>query len=257
MAARREEGSSSPRYATINVAGISNRPIECTASSAPISARPRSWTHRSAGPHQANDPRVLLHRLLTEAVMKKCRIAGVDCARRRSHLSRAEFILKFCVIGEQSFRADFGNHAGVSFKNRRWKCTMLNRLIVAATVAAFAYAAIPANAAKVSAGCSGDNLSKTETMIENMADGEGKMMAQKEIAAAQDALLSGKMGACSMHLSKAMHAAWRSKVYYVPIQGRSHRRAALSSSGRFRARARAGSQNSRSSARRPHSCSIP
>jgi hypothetical protein len=43
-------------------------------------------------------------------------------------------------------------------------------------------------------------------MIENMADGEGKIVAQKEIAAAQDALLNGKMGACSMHLSKAMHA---------------------------------------------------
>ena len=84
---------------------------------------------------------------------------------------------------------------------------MLNRLTVAAAVAAFAYAAVPANAAKVSADCSGNNLSKTETMIENMADGEGKMMAQKEIAAAQDSLLSGKMGACSMHLSKAMHAA--------------------------------------------------
>lgn len=83
---------------------------------------------------------------------------------------------------------------------------MLNRLIAAAAVAAFAYAAAPANAAKVSAGCSGDNLGKTETMIENMSDGEGKIMAQKEIAAAQDALLSGKMGACSMHLSKAMHA---------------------------------------------------
>jgi hypothetical protein len=83
---------------------------------------------------------------------------------------------------------------------------MLNRLIAAAAVASFAYAAAPANAAKVSAGCSGDNLGKTETMIENMADGEGKIMAQKEIAAAQDALLNGKMGACSMHLSKAMHA---------------------------------------------------
>jgi len=64
----------------------------------------------------------------------------------------------------------------------------------------------PPNAAKVSADCSGNNLSKTETMIENMADGEGKMMAQKEVAAAQDALLNGKMGACSMHLGKAMHA---------------------------------------------------
>ena len=83
---------------------------------------------------------------------------------------------------------------------------MLNRLIAAAAVAAFAYAAAPANAAKVSAVCSGDNLGKTETMLENMSDGEGKIMAQKEIAASQDALLSGKMGACSMHLSKAMHA---------------------------------------------------
>jgi hypothetical protein len=61
------------------------------------------------------------------------------------------------------------------------------------------------DAARVKAGCSGDNLSKTETMIENMADGEGKIAAQKEIAAAQDAMLSGKMGACAAHLSKAMH----------------------------------------------------
>jgi hypothetical protein len=83
---------------------------------------------------------------------------------------------------------------------------MLNKLIAAAAVAAVAYTVVPANAAKVSAGCSGENLSKTESMIETMADGEGKIMAQKEIAAAQDALLSGKMGACGMHLSKAMHA---------------------------------------------------
>jgi hypothetical protein len=68
-----------------------------------------------------------------------------------------------------------------------------------------AYAVSPADAARVKAGCSGDNLSKTESMIENMADGEGKMAAQKEIAAAQDALLSGKAGACAAHLSKAMH----------------------------------------------------
>jgi hypothetical protein len=44
-------------------------------------------------------------------------------------------------------------------------------------------------------------------MIENMADGDGKWMAQKEVAMAQDAMLSGKMGACGMHLSKAMHAS--------------------------------------------------
>ena len=72
-------------------------------------------------------------------------------------------------------------------------------------MAAVAYATSPANAAKVSAGCSGGNLSKAESQIETMADGEGKMAAQKEIAQAQDAMLNGKMGACAMHLSKAMH----------------------------------------------------
>ena len=43
-------------------------------------------------------------------------------------------------------------------------------------------------------------------MIENMADGEGKRVAQKEVAMAQDAMLNGKIGACGMHLSKAMLA---------------------------------------------------
>ena len=55
-------------------------------------------------------------------------------------------------------------------------------------------------------GCSSANLEKTETAIENMADGNGKFVAQKEIAAAQDSLLNGKMGACGAHLNKAMHA---------------------------------------------------
>ncbi len=82
---------------------------------------------------------------------------------------------------------------------------MLNKLLAATAIAALAYAVSPADAARVKAGCSGDNLSKTETMIENMADGEGKIAAQKEIAAAQDAMLSGKMGACASHLSKATH----------------------------------------------------
>jgi hypothetical protein len=82
---------------------------------------------------------------------------------------------------------------------------MLNKLLAATAIAAMAYAVSPADAARVKAGCSGDNLSKTESMIENMADDEGKIAAQKEIAAAQDAMLSGKMGACASHLSKAMH----------------------------------------------------
>jgi hypothetical protein len=81
---------------------------------------------------------------------------------------------------------------------------MINKLLGAAAMAAVAFAVVPASAAKMG-GCSGENLSKTESMIEVMADGEGKNAAQKEIAQAQDAMLSGKMGACAAHLSKAMH----------------------------------------------------
>jgi hypothetical protein len=83
---------------------------------------------------------------------------------------------------------------------------MLNKLLGAAAIAAVVFAVVPANAAKMGGGgCSGPNLAKTESMIDTMADGEGKIMAQKEIAMAQDAMLNGKMGACGMHLSKAMH----------------------------------------------------
>jgi hypothetical protein len=100
--------------------------------------------------------------------------------------------------------ADSGNDAG-SVQNENGESNMLNKLLGAAAMAAVAYAVVPASAAKME-GCSGGNLSKTESMIEVMADGEGKIAAQKEIAQAQDALLSGKMGACAVHLSKAMHA---------------------------------------------------
>jgi hypothetical protein len=83
---------------------------------------------------------------------------------------------------------------------------MINKLLGAAAMAAIAYATCPANAAKVDAGCSGGNLTRAEAVIEAMADGEGKIAAQKEISLAQDAMLSGKMGACASHLGRAMHA---------------------------------------------------
>jgi hypothetical protein len=83
---------------------------------------------------------------------------------------------------------------------------MLNKLIGAAAMAAVVYSTVPASAAKL-AGCSGENLTKTEATIEAMADGEGKSTAQKEVALAQTAMLDGKMGACAMHLGKAMHAS--------------------------------------------------
>ena len=65
---------------------------------------------------------------------------------------------------------------------------MINKLLGVAAIAAAAYALAPAQAAHMGGGCSGANLSKTETAVENMADGDGKM------------------GACGMHLNKAMHS---------------------------------------------------
>jgi hypothetical protein len=90
-------------------------------------------------------------------------------------------------------------------KTRKWKSNMLNKLLAAAAMAAIACATGPANAAKVQMGCSGGNLAKAESMIETMADGEGKIAAQKEMSLAQDAMLAGKMGACAAHLGKVMH----------------------------------------------------
>jgi hypothetical protein len=84
---------------------------------------------------------------------------------------------------------------------------MIKKLLGAAAMAAVAaYTVVPVSAAKM-AGCSGENMMKTESMIDTMADGEGKIAAQKEIALAQTAMLDGKMGACGMHLSKAMHTS--------------------------------------------------
>jgi hypothetical protein len=82
---------------------------------------------------------------------------------------------------------------------------MINKLLGVAAMAAMIYSTVPASAAHL-AGCNGENLAKTESAIEVMADGEGKTMAQKEVALAQTAMLDGKMGACGVHLNKAMHA---------------------------------------------------
>ena len=82
---------------------------------------------------------------------------------------------------------------------------MSNKLLGAAAMAAILLAVQPASAAKTG-GCSGDNLMKTENMVEAMADGPDKDVGHREIAAAQSALLDSKMGACGMHLGKAMHA---------------------------------------------------
>jgi hypothetical protein len=86
-----------------------------------------------------------------------------------------------------------------------WEVNMLKKLLGAAAMAAIAYTVVPTYAAKT-AGCSGENLEKTESAAEVMPDSAGKIAAEREIAEAQEALLDGKMGACAMHLSRAMHA---------------------------------------------------
>ena len=82
---------------------------------------------------------------------------------------------------------------------------MIKKLLGAAAMAAIILAIAPASAAKLG-GCSGENMMKTESMIDGMADGPDKITSQKEIALAQTAMLDSKMGACAVHLSKAMHA---------------------------------------------------
>ena len=89
---------------------------------------------------------------------------------------------------------------------------MLRKLLSAAVVAATACAFVPAyaahvhHAARVGVGCSGDTFAKAEGDVETMADGPGKFTAEREIAQAQDVMLSGKMIGCAMHLSRALHA---------------------------------------------------
>ncbi len=94
---------------------------------------------------------------------------------------------------------------------------MLRKLLGAAAMAATAYAFVPAYAAHVhaGAGCSSENLAKAEGGVDTMADGPGKFMAEREIAQAQDAMLSGKMSGCAMHLSRAM----RSEMAQAPSPG--------------------------------------
>lgn len=87
-----------------------------------------------------------------------------------------------------------------------WGNCMKIKLVGAAALVVALSAVLPAQAAKMGAGCSGANLEKTETAIEAMADGDNKYTAEKEVALAQDALLNGKMGVCAAHLSKAAHA---------------------------------------------------
>lgn len=83
---------------------------------------------------------------------------------------------------------------------------MAHKLLGAAAVAALAYAFVPAHAVTVGVGCSGQDQAKAQSTVDAMADGPAKFMAEREIAQAQDAFLSNRMGACAMHLDRAMNA---------------------------------------------------
>jgi hypothetical protein len=100
---------------------------------------------------------------------------------------------------------------------------MLKKLLSAAAVAATTYAFVPAQAAHVGLGCSDANLAKTEGTAEMMPDVPGKFIAQREMAAAQAALLANKWRECSMHLANAAQAetmvpSYTNTMAQVPYQ---------------------------------------
>ena len=101
---------------------------------------------------------------------------------------------------------------------------MLKKLLGAAAMAAAAHGFAPAYAAHhhvmhAGVGCSGDTFAKAEGDAEAMADGPGKYMAEREIAEAQDAMLSGKMSGCAMHLSRALRAESETPYPGAPYPG--------------------------------------
>ncbi|QFI77393.1 hypothetical protein F8237_31995 [Bradyrhizobium betae] len=123
-----------------------------------------------------------------------------------SRNSREDFIATCCRVGRKVM-SQIPTMSLVLSQEEEKEGNIMTKLLGVIAIAAVAFAVAPAQAAKhAMGGCSSANLEKTETAIENMADGDGKMVAQKEIASAQDSMLNGKMGACGAHLNKAMHA---------------------------------------------------
>jgi hypothetical protein len=72
-------------------------------------------------------------------------------------------------------------------------------LIAAAMLSALAFS--PASAAMMA--CTGDNMTKTGTMISTMAEGPAKMGTVKEMGMANTAMSTGKMRSACMHYMKA------------------------------------------------------
>jgi hypothetical protein len=130
---------------------------------------------------------------------------GLCTARNITQFSREIYCGKL-PRPDEGHAADSAMSRGLSQEQEK-ESNVMTKLLGVIAIAAVALAVAPAQAAKhAMGGCSAANLEHTETAIEAMPDGENKMVAQKEIASAQDSMLNGKMGACGMHLNKAMHA---------------------------------------------------
>lgn len=78
---------------------------------------------------------------------------------------------------------------------------MTKFLITAAALSVLAIA--PASAKSMMMGCSGDGMMKVNNMSTGMADGEQKMMMNREIGMANTAMSKGDMRGCNKHLMNA------------------------------------------------------
>jgi hypothetical protein len=158
----------------------------------------RAQVIRGAGLDRCGTP---MHQRSLRTCNAKASLRMRLCMARSSHLNRVKFILNFPSVGRTIASPNPAMTPGLFYGK---ESNMIKKLLGAATMAAVILAIAPASAAKLG-GCSSENMMKTESMIEGMADGPDKITSQKEIAMAQTAMLDGKMGACAVHLTKAMH----------------------------------------------------
>ncbi len=71
------------------------------------------------------------------------------------------------------------------------------------TAAALSVLALSPASAKPMMGCSGDGMMKVNNMSNTMADGQQKMMMDREIGMANVAMSKGDMRGCNKHLMNA------------------------------------------------------
>jgi hypothetical protein len=99
-----------------------------------------------------------------------------------------------------------GHWRPIRERTNNMKNTIKHVMLPTAALAAALLATAPASAARLRVmACSGDNLAKAESMVEGIPDGNpAKLSGYKEMTDANEALSSGKMSECAMHLNRAM-----------------------------------------------------